>query len=189
MRFINKLMLPVAAVIALTGCATKSYVDENIAASMARVEARQANTEDQVVELSTTSRQALERATDAGKLAQGKFLYSVVFTDDGVSFGSNDNSLTPEGQQRLAALAERLKTDNQNVYLEIQGYTDATGAPEYNEELGLRRAENVRRYLHRQGVALDRMATISYGEENPVAPNNTAEGRATNRRVAIVVLN
>lgn len=184
MRFFN-LLLPIAALATLTGCATRTYVDESIA----RLEARQANTEDQVIELSATSSQALERATDAGKLAQGKFLYSVVLQDDGVSFGSEATAVSPEGQQRLAALAERLKSDNQNVYLEIQGHTDATGAPEYNEQLGLQRAESVRRYLHRQGVALDRMATISYGEDMPVAPNNTADGRATNRRVAIVVLN
>ena len=54
--------------------------------------------------------------------------------------------------------------------------------------LGADRAEAVRRYLNKQGVALNRMATISYGEDEPVAPNNTRDGRAANRRVVVVVL-
>ena len=70
----------------------------------------------------------------------------------------------------------------------MQGHTDATGSPEGNIRLGTDRAEAVRRYLNKQGVALNRMATISYGEDEPVAPNNTREGRAQNRRVAIIVL-
>ena len=89
----------------------------------------------------------------------------------------------------LAVLAARLKSDNRNVYLEIQGHTDATGAEDYNQQLGLKRAEAVRRQLHSQGVALERMATISYGEDAPVVDNSTPEGRARNRRVEIVVLN
>jgi outer membrane protein OmpA-like peptidoglycan-associated protein len=180
----SKLILPAAILATLTGCATRTYVDESIA----RLEARQNNHEEQISELTASSSQALERANDAGVLARGKFLYSVVLTDDGVTFGSDDTALTPQGEQRLAALADRLKSENQNVYLEIQGHTDATGPVDYNERLGLQRAESVRRYLHTQGVAMNRMATISYGEEMPAAPNETAEGRANNRRVAIVVL-
>ena len=65
---------------------------------------------------------------------------------------------------------------------------DASGDADYNESLGAQRAEAVRRSLSLQGIALNRMATISYGEEAPVAPNTTPEGRAQNRRVAIVVL-
>ncbi|MBT8074967.1 MAG: OmpA family protein, partial [Gammaproteobacteria bacterium] len=63
------------------------------------------------------------------------------------------------------------------------------GPEQYNMQLGMRRAESVRRHLHTQSVALDRMATISYGENAPAEPNDTAEGRARNRRVEIVVLN
>ena len=136
----------------------------------------------------TTAGQALERANAAHKLAEGKFLYEVVLSDDSVKFPTNRHALSPEAEQRLAELAQRLRSENRNVYLEIQGYTDSTGNPSFNEELGAARAEAVRRSLSRQGVALNRMATISYGEEAPVASNDTPEGRAQNRRVAIVVL-
>jgi outer membrane protein OmpA-like peptidoglycan-associated protein len=111
-----------------------------------------------------------------------------VLSDDSVKFPTDMHSLSPEAEQRLAELAERLKGENRNVYLEIQGYTDASGDEAYNEQLGEARAEAVRRSLSLQGIALNRMATISYGEDMPVASNDTPEGRAQNRRVAIVVL-
>ncbi len=181
---LSKVMLPAVAVVVLSGCATRSYVDDNLA----RLEARIINQDAAISDLSVTSRQALERATDAGVLAEGKFLYSVVLTDDGVTFESDNATLTTDGENRLTELADQLKADNNNVYLEIQGHTDATGSEQYNQQLGLQRAEAVRRYLHMQGVALDRMATISYGESEPAASNSTPEGRAANRRVVIVVL-
>jgi outer membrane protein OmpA-like peptidoglycan-associated protein len=58
----------------------------------------------------------------------------------------------------------------------------------YNLELGEARAEAVRRFLSKQGIALNRMSTISYGEEDPVAKNTSRKGRAQNRRVVVVVL-
>ena len=179
-----KLIILAASVAAISGCATRSYVDE----SVANVVARQNAQEQSIEQLSVTSRDALERATDAGVLAQGKFLYSVVLTDDGITFESANATLSAAGQQRLAQMVDQLKSQNDNVYLELQGHTDATGSETSNYQLGLQRTETVRRYLHTQGVALDRMATISYGEEVPAADNSTPAGRAANRRVVIVVL-
>lgn len=167
-----------------SGCASHRFVRDNVAVVDARVDA----TDQHLAQVEGTAGQALQRANDAHKLAEGKFLYQVVLSDDSVKFPTDAHSLSPEAEQRLAELATRLKSENRNVYLEIQGFTDSTGSPEYNEELGAQRAEAVRRSLSRQGIALNRMSTISYGAETPVAPNNTREGRAQNRRVAIVVL-
>jgi outer membrane protein OmpA-like peptidoglycan-associated protein len=105
-----------------------------------------------------------------------------------VKFPTDQHALSPEAESRLSEFVTRLKTENKNVYLEIQGHTDSTGAKAYNEKLGEERAEAVRRYLNEQGVALNRMATISYGMDVPVAPNDTPEGRSQNRRVVIIVL-
>ena len=88
----------------------------------------------------------------------------------------------------LGNFANRLKAENRNVYLEIQGHTDATGADMYNYKLGEERAEAVRRYLNAKGVALNRMSTISYGKSEPIDDNKTKDGRAKNRRVVVVVL-
>lgn len=160
-----------------SGCATKAFVREEVAVVDTRV-----------TQVDGTAREALDRAKAAHQLAEGKFLYEVVLSDDSVKFPTDRHALSPEAEARLAELAQRLKSENRNVYLEIQGYTDATGEEAHNEELGGARAEAVRRYLNKSGVALNRMATISYGEAEPVAPNDTPEGRAQNRRVAIVVL-
>ena len=86
-------------------------------------------------------------------------------------------------------LIGKLKEDPQGVYIEIEGHTDTTGPSTLNERLALERAEAVKRYLyeHHQ-VPLHKMNVISYGEERPVAPNDTRQGRAENRRVVIKVL-
>jgi len=160
-----------------TGCASHRFVRDQVAV-----------VEEHTTRVEGTAGEALERAKAAHKLAEGKFLYEVVLSDDSVKFPVDRHALSPEAEQRLAELVDRLKSENRNVYLEIQGYTDSTGPEDYNEKLGEARAEAVRRYLSQQGVALNRMATISYGEAAPVAPNDTREGRAQNRRVAIVIL-
>jgi outer membrane protein OmpA-like peptidoglycan-associated protein len=130
----------------------------------------------------------LERAEAAGKLAEGKFVFSLVLSDDAVKFPINRHELSKEAQAKLTEFAEKLKGENKNVYLEIQGHTDASGGKEYNYTLGEARAEAVRRFLSKQGIALNRMSTISYGEDEPVSKNTSRKGRAQNRRVVVVVL-
>ena len=186
----------------LSGCATKTYVGEEVSKSSAasekrinevesQVEATQSKVKDhdtRIAELDKSTREALERAQAAGKLAEGKFVYSLVLSDDAVKFPTNKFGLSKDAEQKLAEFAERLKSENKNVYLEIQGHTDARGEKDYNYRLGEARAEAVRRYLNKQGIALNRMSTISYGEDEPVDSNKTKQGRAKNRRVVVVVL-
>ena len=174
----------IAAGLAASGCASHRFVRDQVTV----VDSRVNQTDARVTQVEGTAGEALARANAAHKLAEGKFLYEVVLSDDSVKFPVNRDALSPEAEARLAELAQRLKGENRNVYLEIQGHTDATGPEHYNNQLGEARAEAVRKYLSLQGVALNRMATISYGEEVPVAPNDTPDGRAQNRRVAIVVL-
>ena len=181
----------VLATLSMSGCATKGFVRNQVAAEDVRVgqvegAARDAN--GAAVQAQGTARDALDRANAAHKLAEGRFLYQVVLSDDSVKFPTNVHELSPEAQARLGELVDRLKGENRNVYLEIQGHTDAKGAADFNEKLGEARAEAVRRFLNEKGVALNRMSTISYGKDSPVAPNDTAEGRAQNRRVVIIVL-
>jgi outer membrane protein OmpA-like peptidoglycan-associated protein len=175
----------------LTGCATKGFVRDQVSAEDVKVAANhdQLQQHDQRLgELDRTSRDALERAEAAGKLAEGKFLFSMVLSDDSVKFPVAAASLSPEAQARLMDFVQKLKTENKNVYVEIQGHTDSTGAPAINHRLGEERADAVRLFMNKQGVALNRMSTISYGDEAPVAPNTTKAGRAQNRRVVVIVL-
>ncbi len=186
----------------LGGCATKRYVGEEVSKSSAASEKRINEVESQVEtaqskirdhdtrisELDKSTRDALERAQAAGKLAEGKFVYSLVLSDDAVKFPSSKWALSKEAENRLKEFAEKLKSENKNVYLEVQGHTDSKGSPSLNYRLGEERAEAVRRFLNKQGIALNRMSTISYGEDEPVAPNKSKTGRSKNRRVVVIVL-
>jgi len=178
-------------VASLGGCATKKYVNEQVSAVDTRVSdvsTRVGQHDTQIATLDTQTKDALQRAEAAGKLAEGKFVYSEVLSDDSMKFGVSKATLSPEAQARLDAFVEKLKTDNRNVYVEVQGHTDATGSKDVNYRLGEQRAEVVRRYLNQHGVALNRIGTISYGADAPVAPNNNRAGRSANRRVVLIVL-
>jgi peptidoglycan-associated lipoprotein len=198
----NKLwFVALALIVALsaTGCATKKYVRQETGAVGTRVDevqgqVEQAQTrldthEQKIGEVSKTAQEALQRAMDAGKLAEGKLLYETVLTDEKVKFGFDTSDLSPEAKAAIDEFANQLKAENQGVYIEIQGHTDSVGSEKYNEELGLLRAESVRRYLSQQHqFPLHRINVISYGESAAVADNSTREGRSQNRRVALVVL-
>jgi len=180
-----------ASTLSLGACATQDYVDKHVApvqAQVTDVQGHQQQQDQQLSQLDQTTRDALQRAEAANKLAEGKFLYAMVLSDDSVKFPVDGSKLSPEAQTRLMDFISKLKSDNKNVYLEIQGHTDATGPKTLNERLGEERAEAVRLFMNQQGVPLNRMATISYGPDAPVAPNNTREGRAQNRRVVLIVM-
>jgi outer membrane protein OmpA-like peptidoglycan-associated protein len=205
----NKLFtLAMALVVttAMTGCATKKYVKKETGAVNTRVDEvqgqvesaqtrigehdqRLASHETQMGQISKTAQEALNRAQEAGKLAEGKFLYETILTDEKVKFGFDTSDLSPEARAALDEFANQLKTENKGVYIEIQGHTDNVGSDKYNEELGMLRAESVRRYLSQEHqFPLHRINVISYGETSPLADNKSREGRSQNRRVALVVL-
>ena len=180
-----------ASALGLGGCATKDYVNQQVAAEDTKVQAAQTTLDQHQTHLSQldqSTKDALDRATAAGKLAEGKFLYSMVLSDDSVKFPVDSSKLSPEAQQRLSDFADKLKNDNRNVYVEIQGHTDSRGPDSINSRLGEERAEAVRLFMNQHGVPLNRMATISYGKQDPVANNKTRSGRAQNRRVVLIVM-
>jgi peptidoglycan-associated lipoprotein len=193
------LALALALTTALTGCATKKYVKQETGAVNTRVDEVQGQVEQTQTRLnehdtrlgtiSKTAQDALTRAQEAGKLAEGKFLYETVLTDEKVKFGFDTSDLSPEAKAALDEFAAQLKAENKNVYIEIQGHTDNVGSDKYNAELGMLRAESVRRYLSQaHQFPLHRINVISYGETSPIADNKDREGRSQNRRVALVVL-
>jgi outer membrane protein OmpA-like peptidoglycan-associated protein len=180
------------------GCATKKHVRqevsridtemESIESSVEQSQVRLKEHDSKIADLSRETQEAMERAQAAEKLAQGKLLYEVTLKDDDVKFAYNKANLSDNAKDILQNLVNQLKADNKNVYIEVQGHTDAKGGPEYNMKLGEERADAVRRYLSEQGIPLHRINTISYGETRPIADNKTKQGRSDNRRVVIVVL-
>ena len=154
----------------------------------------------------TSARAAADAAANAAKEVDGKvvtvnnrvnaveaasrrLIYEVTLSEDQGNFAFNKVALPDEAKARLDKMVADLKADPKGVFIEIEGHTDNRGTPEVNEKIGLERAEAVKRYLYEQHqVPLHKINVISYGEEKPVAPNNTRDGRAQNRRVVVKVL-
>ena len=172
--------------------ATSNQKIESVASQVETVQQHQKEQDAQIASLSQEAKDALKRAEDAGVIAKGagKVVFEQTFTDDKVKFKSGKYELSKDAKAGLDELGNKLKGMVEHAYfVEIQGHTDDTGGTRYNDELGQRRADEVRRYLSRTyGVPLNRMSTISYGDTLPVAPNKTRAGRAQNRRVVVVVL-
>ncbi len=103
---------------------------------------------------------------------------------EGVAFKTGSAELTPESITVLARVANSL-VENPDVLVEVRGHTDAQGAAETNRDLSQRRAIAVREVLIQMGVASMRITAVGYGEDQPIADNATAEGRAKNRRVEL----
>ncbi len=108
-----------------------------------------------------------------------KLVYEVTLSEDQGNFRFGKTELPDEAKARIG----------KDIYIEVEGHTDNVGDKELNYQLGLERAEAVKRYLYAQHqIPLHKINVISYGEEKPVAPNNTKDGRAMNRRVVMRVL-
>jgi outer membrane protein OmpA-like peptidoglycan-associated protein len=101
---------------------------------------------------------------------------------DGVNFASGSSNLTTNSMRILDKAATTL-TNNPEIEVEIRGYTDNTGSYQGNVRISQRRADTVREYMLKHGVAPYRMTTKGYGPESPIAPNSTSDGRAQNRRI------
>lgn len=106
-------------------------------------------------------------------------------TLDGVNFDHDSAKLRPESIAVLDNAAATLKEWGE-VKVEVAGHTDSVNSDAYNRKLSQRRAEAVRAYLIKKGVAADRLTAKGYGESKPVADNKTAAGRAQNRRVELI---
>jgi outer membrane protein OmpA-like peptidoglycan-associated protein len=112
---------------------------------------------------------------------------TVITLSGSVLFSSDKAELLPEAQQRLAEVARALNSQSPNAQIVIEGHSDGKGSKSYNLELSARRAEAVRSYLVSQGITSNRISSQGLGFSHPVSDNKTAEGRANNRRVEIVV--
>lgn len=100
-------------------------------------------------------------------------------------FDFNRADLKPSAQDVLADAVKTLK-ENPSLRVIVEGHTDSVGSDAYNLKLSERRAQAVENYLVRQGIDASRIETRGYGESKPISSNQTAEGRARNRRVEII---
>jgi peptidoglycan-associated lipoprotein len=202
-----------------TACATKKFVRGEVGQVNTKVQGLSAQLEetqertkknegkisevDQKATAAGQSAQAAQSAADTAKsdaakadaraaaveTANRKLIYEVVLNEDEGNFKFGKTTLPDEAKAKIDEMVAGLKADPKGVFIEIEGHTDNVGSKPYNEQLGLERAEAVKRYLYEaHQVPLHKINVISYGEEKPVAPNNKRDGRAQNRRVVIKVL-
>ena len=126
---------------------------------------------------------------DAFDKSMKRIVLEVVINESSGNFQFGKTDLPEEAKTQIDQLVTKLTQDPKNVFIEIEGHTDNVGPAEFNEKLGLERAEAVKRYLYeKHQIPLHKINVISYGLTKPVADNKTKEGRAQNRRVVIRVL-
>jgi outer membrane protein OmpA-like peptidoglycan-associated protein len=208
--FLCGLILAVIGTSAMTGCVNKHYVEDQVNEALStevsaiRVEIDQVRKEvksqQQAIEQLKVSavdqqkwletvHEALKRANELNKLKKGRLLYEVTLSDQSVPFGYDESRLSEDAKAALDNFANMLIEENKDVYIEIQGHTDNIGSEEYNLGLGQSRADAVKAYLHiEHSLPLHRISAFSYGETEPVSPNDTEENRSKNRRVILVVM-
>jgi outer membrane protein OmpA-like peptidoglycan-associated protein len=132
---------------------------------------------------------AVNTRAEAIEVASRKILFEVVLSEDQGKFKFGKTDLPDEAKSALDAMVNNLKSQKSSVWIEIEGHTDNVGGAKYNEQLGMNRAEAVKRYLYEQHqLPLHKMNVISYGETKPATDNKTRDARAQNRRVVIKVL-
>ncbi len=101
-----------------------------------------------------------------------------------ILFETGSAKLTKSSEESLNKLADALQKQEE-IQIEVSGYTDSRGSDRFNKALSKRRAQSVVDYLLQQGVSSSRLTATGYGEADPIASNNTVSGRALNRRVEL----
>jgi len=163
-------------------------VDQRAQAAAQAADSKAVNAGQRADTAKTTADAASTKAESVEK-ASKRLIYEVVLSEDKGNFKFGKAAVPEEATAEIDQLVEKLKAEPNGAFIEIEGHTDNAGSKELNYRLGLERAENVKRYLyeHHQ-VPLHKINVISYGEDKPIAPNKTKDGRAQNRRVVIKVL-
>jgi len=163
-------------------------VDQRATAAAAAAD-QKAGQAGQRADAAYTAAEAVNSKATALEKASKRIVYEVVLSEDKGNFKFGKAVMPDDTKAEIDTLVQKLKSEPNGAFIEIEGHTDSSGTPAGNYTLGLQRAENVKRYIYEQHqVPLHRINVISYGEDKPIAPNKTRDGRAQNRRVVIKVL-
>ena len=163
-------------------------VDTRAQAAASKAEGA-ANTAQQTAVSANEGVTRVNTRADSIEAASRKILFEVVLSEDQGKFKFGATELPDEAKAAIDSMVNNIKSQKSAVWIEIEGHTDNVGSKMYNEQLGLERAEAVKRYLYEQHqVPLHKMNAISYGEDKPATDNKTRDGRSQNRRVVIKVL-
>jgi len=124
---------------------------------------------------------------DTAEIAAVEPQREAININENALFGFDKAVLRNEDRQRLDEVLSQMENIPKDATIKITGYTDSVGSEEYNRALSMRRARAAQEYLVNKGVDPNRIVILGMGESNPVASNDTAEGRAMNRRAEIEI--
>jgi outer membrane protein OmpA-like peptidoglycan-associated protein len=131
---------------------------------------------------------ALQKLAEAAALSvKEEARGTVIVLPGSVLFTSGEYQLTGEAQQKLALIADTISPQSKTHDIVVEGHTDSKGTPSSNQVLSENRARAVMDYLISRGVAAGSITSVGIGQSRPVADNATADGRANNRRVEIII--
>jgi outer membrane protein OmpA-like peptidoglycan-associated protein len=195
----------IVGIISWPGCATKKFVNTELAAIDQKVEGVETSIEENqkrirehderlasigsiIKEHESQIKGVDSKIEEVKKYARGTLIFKEILRNSEATFVFDSFELSPEAKATLDKFVQTLIELDRGVYLEIQGHTDSTGPESWNLILGRKRAEAVMDYLYKQHhIPLHRMQVIGLGSSVPLADNSTREGRAKNRRVEILV--
>ena len=203
------LLGPASLALLIAGCATRGDVREQlrrrelaVAAEVAALQQRCDQSRLDIAHLQAAETRLAEAASAAAAavgearvdadraagLASDTFASEVRLVDESVRFAAGSSELTGDAAELLDAFAAQLLVRNEDVVIEVHGHTDSRGDEAANQRLGFARAESVRWYLiAHHGIPAARIFVTSLGSRVPAADDRSAEGRARNRRVTLVV--
>jgi outer membrane protein OmpA-like peptidoglycan-associated protein len=218
-RTVLALSIAAIATVSSSACATKGYVRnrvgevndkvETVSKSLEETQERTRKNEaaineanQKIVQVDQKAGAAAQSATEARSAADTaatkadavdkavkRIVYETTLSEDQGNFKFGQSALPDTAKARLDEVVNQLKANPNGAFIEVEGYTDSRGPKAYNMQLGLQRAEAVKRYLYEQHqIPLHRISVISYGPDKPIAPNKNRDGRAKNRRVVVKVL-
>lgn len=185
------ILISMFALVLVAGCASKGYVNQEVdevrseyQAEINELKAKAALNSDDIKKLQTLSNQLSEKSEMALNEAKGFEKYQVIW-EGVVNFDYDSYEVRDVDKDRLGELGKKM-TDYPRSLLEMIGHTDLSGSNKYNLQLGLQRAESVKRFLiNNYGIALYRMFVASEGKMKPVALPDEKNANSKNRRVVL----
>lgn len=170
--------------LAFSQAAEKARAEADQAHKFAQSQSRAAAAARHEAELAESAVRLMRQQMDHMQARQGS--EGMQMTVGGAAFATGQTALRPEAKSHLGNLVQFVKS-KPGKRIRIEGYTDSSGNAAVNQSISLKRAQSVGQALVEKGIDASRISTVGMGETHPVASNSTAEGRAKNRRVVVIL--